>query len=431
MSRQNGESRRRLQRKPGGDKPDARAQTRTFQWGFASDVGNVRETNQDRFLIADPLFAVADGMGGHQGGETASTTALEALEGAYNPTGSTNDLCESIRKANTRVWEKSQTDDSLRGMGTTLTGIARLEGDTGYVLAVFNVGDSRTYCMHNDQFAQITRDHSFVEEMIQAGELTHEEAETHPRRNVLTRALGVDPNIEVDVIELDCNPGDRFLLCSDGLTKELGDDRIAAALRRFQDPAEAARDLVVQARLHGGHDNITVVIVDVIGDEDSVVEIRVPSRKQRGVQGTVLAPDPVEETHVSAPRVKIGTGVLAFLLAIALLLVGSFVMITWYARAAYFVKIDGDHLSVYRGQPEKVLWYRPSCVEKTNVTLTQVPESAIEELQHGKTTGDLEGAHDYIQSLLNQKSSEVNAIPTTTTTTTTTSSTQPTRVGKQ
>lgn len=395
---------------------------RTFQYGYATNVGNVRETNQDRYLIADPLFAVADGMGGHKGGETASATALEALEAVFKPNGTTSDLVDAVRKANAKVWEQSQRDENLRGMGTTLTGFARLTGDFGEaIIAVFNVGDSRTYCMHNDQFAQITRDHSFVEEMVQAGELTHEEAESHPRRNVLTRALGVDADVQVDVVELACNPGDRYLICSDGLTREVTDEKIAATLRRFQDPNEAARDLVVQARLNGGHDNITIVIVDVIGDEDHVVTIRTPSRLRKdGTPSAIVEPDPFEETHESAPRIKLGFRMLAFFLAMALLVVSALVMVTWYARSAYFVKTDGDRLVVYRGQPESILWFTPDREETTNVTTAQVPEYAIPVLQKGKKTGTLKGAHDYIQGLLDEKTASVNAIPTTTTTTTTT-----------
>lgn len=240
--------------------------------GSATDVGLVRSINQDHLLVADPLFAVADGMGGHAAGEVASETALDALLGAVGaepPSGhwTAAEIAEAVRTANQAVWEEAQANSDYRGMGTTLTALALVRDGDADRLAVANVGDSRTYRLRGDQLQQLTVDHSLVAELIAEGQIRPEEAETHPQRHVLTRALGVYPDVEVDVLVTDLRAGDRFVLCSDGLSREVSDAQIASVLRRLADATDAARELVATAKLHGGSDNITVVVVDV-GDAD-------------------------------------------------------------------------------------------------------------------------------------------------------------------
>ncbi len=227
--------------------------------GAATDVGRVREGNEDDYLVDDAmgLVAVADGMGGHRAGEVASATALEALRAAIN---AGQPLRDAIESANEAVFTKSLTDASLRGMGTTLTAGTLVAGGT---LLVGHVGDSRAYLLRDGELRQVTVDHSLVEELVRDGRLTPDEAAVHPQRSIITRALGVDASVEVDVYPVELAPGDRLLLCSDGLTGMVQFDAIAATLRREEDPARAATQLIDAANAAGGEDNITVVVVAV------------------------------------------------------------------------------------------------------------------------------------------------------------------------
>lgn len=372
-----------------------------FRAAYATDVGNVRDTNQDHFLIQDPLFAVADGMGGHRGGETASATALEALSDNFVQDGSATQLRLAIQTANTKVFQKSQFDSSLHGMGTTLTGIATVRDAEGLpILAVFNVGDSRTYCLRDGELTQLTRDHSFVEEMIQAGELTAEEAETHPRRNVLTRALGVEPDVPADVREILPRRGDRYLICSDGLTKELTEDVISATLRNLRSPHESATELVRLAKKSGGHDNITIVIADLSGTSQHEEEL-VKEQEKPNIETTD------EKTPKRASYVSMTTRITAFLVAVGLLLGLGYYAVHWYARSSYFVRADENVLVGYRGQPEKILWFNPTRDRVFSVTTDQVPEYALPELQSGKRVGSRAAAEAYVQALVEQRQSFV------------------------
>jgi PPM family protein phosphatase len=236
--------------------------------GSATDVGRVRNTNQDRLIISDDLFAVADGMGGHVGGEVAAALAVDALTAAFRHDASVAGLRHAVAVANGAVWNRSQHDDDLRGMGTTLTAAALTVGTDGRdVLGLANVGDSRAYLLSGGRVAQITADHSLAEEKVRHGELTEAEAAVHPHRHILTRALGVTPDVEVDLWEVHVRTGDRLLLCSDGLSNELDLSEIGRLLSSVKDPRRAARALVKAANDHGGGDNITVVVVDVLVGE--------------------------------------------------------------------------------------------------------------------------------------------------------------------
>jgi len=236
-----------------------------LQVGAATDIGQVRDHNEDGYLVDHDvgLIAVADGMGGHRGGEVASATALEALRVAF-VAGAPID--EAVDVANDAVHEQSIADPNLRGMGTTLT--AGSFDDEGH-LVLGHVGDSRAYLARDGELERVTTDHSLVEELIQAGELTPDEAERDPRRSMITRALGLEPSVVVDIIELDLRDGDRLLLCSDGLTTMVGEDDIASLLAEEPDAATAADRLVDAANAAGGVDNITVVVIDVVGDAAS------------------------------------------------------------------------------------------------------------------------------------------------------------------
>ena len=232
--------------------------TARIRVGAATDVGRVRDHNEDAYLVAEDLglIAVADGMGGHRGGEVASETALEALRIAFLAGAAIQD---AVSAANEAVHDQSVADPNLRGMGTTITAGALTEGS----LVLGHVGDSRAYLLREGRLQRVTTDHSLVEELIRAGELTEAEAEQDPRRSMITRALGLDSGVEVDLEEIILADGDRILLCSDGLTNMVSEKDLARHLVETSDPQDAARDLVDSANAAGGVDNITAVVIDV------------------------------------------------------------------------------------------------------------------------------------------------------------------------
>jgi serine/threonine protein phosphatase PrpC len=229
-----------------------------------TDVGRVRDHNEDGYLVDTDLglVAVADGMGGHRGGEVASATALDTLREAFTDSG---DLSAAVVAANDAVFERSSADDAVRGMGTTMTAAA-LEGER--TLLVGHVGDSRAYLWRDAALTRLTTDHSLVEELIAAGELTEEQAERDPRRSMITRALGLELGVAVDVVTVELQGGDRLLFCSDGLTTMIREAQTQAILAEAPEPGDAAHRLVEAANAAGGADNTTVLVVDVVEEDD-------------------------------------------------------------------------------------------------------------------------------------------------------------------
>jgi PPM family protein phosphatase len=278
--------------------------------GSASDVGRVRNVNQDLPLERSNLFAVADGMGGHVGGEVAARVAVETLDQAFERTQTVDGLREAFSEANAAVWHESQSNSDLRGMGTTLTAVALVNGPEGRdVLALANVGDSRAYVFSGGEMTQVTDDHSLAEERMRHGEMTEEEAAVHPQRHILTRALGVSPEVDTDMWELELGTGDRVLLCSDGLTNEVGSDEIADILGEVDDPGEAAQQLVEAANEHGGADNITVVVVDVqVGEEADGAAAKVTPLALAAPVPAATAAVPVVESSAPPSETANGAG---------------------------------------------------------------------------------------------------------------------------
>ena len=224
----------------------------------ASDVGRVRSDNQDLDLLAPPLIAVADGMGGHKGGGTASRMAVDALR-AVGSTSDPADLLTALRDANTAIATAADADPELEGMGTTATaGLV----DAG-VLYLVHVGDSRAYLARAGRMIQITDDHSIVAEMVRRGALSPSDAEQHPARHVITRARGVDTDVQIDALRVDLEPGDVVLLCTDGLSGPVDDDEILEVLEQSGSLQDAAKGLVARANAAGGPDNVTVVLARV------------------------------------------------------------------------------------------------------------------------------------------------------------------------
>jgi serine/threonine protein phosphatase PrpC len=271
-------------------------------YAVSSDTGRKRRRNEDSYVIAPPLFAVADGMGGAQAGEIASRLAAGALEETDLGAGSGEERVTSlIQEANRRVYERSNEDPSVSGMGTTIT--VALVGDTGVTIG--HVGDSRAYRYRDGSIEQITEDHSLVNELMKSGKLSPEEAETHPQRSVITRALGTDPDVDVDSFTLETQSGDVFLLCSDGLTTMVDDDSILGVLEQHRDDLDrATKSLVSAANRGGGEDNITVIAFAISDagetapmpavDEDTMENVAVPP----AVDTMVIPPDQVEQMFV-------------------------------------------------------------------------------------------------------------------------------------
>jgi len=269
----------------------------------ASDTGRKRRRNEDSYVIAPPLFAVADGMGGAQAGEIASKLAAAALEDTDSGALSGEDRVTSlIQEANRRVYERSNEDPNASGMGTTIT-VALVE-DTGVTIG--HVGDSRAYRYREGTIEQITEDHSLVNELMKSGKLSPEEAETHPQRSVITRALGTDPDVDVDSFRVEAHVGDVFLLCSDGLTTMVDDDDILGVLEKYHDDLDrATKSLVSAANRGGGEDNITVVAFAIsdggetaqmrtVDNEDTMENVIPPP----SVDTMVVPPDQVEHVFV-------------------------------------------------------------------------------------------------------------------------------------
>ena len=266
-----------------------------------SDTGRRRLRNEDAAVCDPPLFAVADGMGGAQAGELASHLAATALAERVRGIRGEDAVAELVQAANARVYRRAVEDPTAAGMGTTVT-VALFDGGSA-TIAIGHVGDSRAYRIRNGLLEQLTADHSLVAELVRSGRLTPEQAADHPHRSVITRALGTEASVDVDTVTMEAEPGDLYLLCSDGLTTMLGDDEILAVVDGAgREPDAVARQLIDAANRAGGEDNITVVVFEVEEGEpptDAVVppaderDADVPaapvSRRGAGKGGRVLA----------------------------------------------------------------------------------------------------------------------------------------------
>ncbi|HEC08976.1 MAG TPA: Stp1/IreP family PP2C-type Ser/Thr phosphatase, partial [Acidimicrobiales bacterium] len=280
-----------------------------LSWGGATHQGRVRTNNQDALYAEGGLFVVADGMGGHRGGEVASQVAVQAMSGAGH--GSLESLVAATRLANQAVWEMAADRPELKGMGTTLSAMSVIGDGNPPLLAMVNVGDSRVYRYRDGTLEQLTDDHSYVAELVRRGQIDPAEAAVHPYRNMLTRAIGVGESVEVDRWVIEPAAGDRYLLCSDGLVNEVEDSEIAATVGSSDDPSEIAGRLIEQANSHGGRDNITVVVIQIDAETSTasaapVVETTVESAEP-GATAVADGPPP-EPPAAGAPTAAAGGG---------------------------------------------------------------------------------------------------------------------------
>ena len=353
----------------------------------ASDVGRQRQGNEDSYFVRAPLFVVADGMGGAKAGEVASEMAVESFDRGLPDGSPAEALVQVIEDANRRIHDRSRAESQRAGMGTTVT--AAYVGEQEVTIA--HVGDSRAYLLREGRLERLTRDHSLVGELVARGKLTEEQAETHPQRSVITRALGPEPDVEVDVRSYHARDGDVFMVCSDGLTSMVAEAGVTAILEDAGSLDHAGRELIAAANDAGGRDNITVILFrleEVEGGEEPVAaeqetwEGDVP--QEGGRTGTMAVAKPrarlIEEPPRTAPAPKAGkrrrrvpVGVIALL--VVLLIVGAGL---WTAsRAVYFVGVDDQGaVAVYQGLPYEL----PFGLElydrfyTSGITLAQVAE---------------------------------------------------------
>jgi protein phosphatase len=268
------------------------------QYAVASDTGRKRRRNEDNYVVEPPLFAVADGMGGAQAGEVASKLAASALEGRDSDgLDGLARVTALIGEANRRVYDRATTDPSASGMGTTMT-VALVEGMT---VVIGHVGDSRAYLLRGERMEQLTEDHSLVNELLKSGKLSEEEALVHPQRSVITRAVGTDPDVDVDAFSIEAEDGDVLLICSDGLTDMVEDEGILDVLYRHRDDLDrAVKSLVAAANRGGGEDNITAIAFRVAsggGDETRQMPVVEPDEQTM----EALPPQPTVDTMVIPP----------------------------------------------------------------------------------------------------------------------------------
>jgi protein phosphatase len=258
------------------------------EYAGASDVGRQRETNEDALFVEPPLFAVADGMGGARAGEVASQMATQAFEDRDDSAGGPErQLTLIAQEANRRIYELAERDESRRGMGTTLTSAMVTENE----VAIGHVGDSRAYRFRDGALEQLTRDHSLVAELERTGQISPEAAEHHPQKSIITRALGPEPDVEVDTYTVPARAGDVFLICSDGLTGMVSDEELGAILRQAPALEDAAASLVRAANQSGGKDNITVILFRLGDDEEGEAEAGGELEAGETIAGQVSAED--------------------------------------------------------------------------------------------------------------------------------------------
>lgn len=334
--------------------------TTQLMWGARSDVGCVRSHNEDSYLVQSPLFCVCDGMGGHAAGEVASSIAVETIAKTAPHTADPALLGAAIEAANAAVIEAALNGLGKPGMGCTATA-AYIEGNT---IAIAHVGDSRAYLLHEGTLIRVTRDHSYVEELVDAGEITADEARVHPNRSVITRALGSDPAMYADHFSLNIEEGDRLILCSDGLSSMIPDGEIENIATQSSTAQICTDNLVDAALAAGGSDNCTVVVVDVV-DDGKLREIS--KRRRRNVIVVISA-------------------------IVALLALIGVIALASVANSVY-LGVKDDAVAIYKGVPNKVMDFELHWLEdETSVMLSDLPEDTQNRLREGIPQKSVEAA---------------------------------------
>ena len=388
--------------------------------GANSDVGRVRDGNEDSYLIQEPLFAVADGMGGHLAGDVASRTAIQTITEQTQDGVDIGpaDLERVVKMANAAIHEKASSDPSLHGMGTTCT-LLLLAGSE---IHIAHVGDSRAYLLHDGELSQLTEDHTLVGKMVKEGRLQPEEAERHPQRSIITRALGVDDEVDVDLLTIGIEEGDKVLICSDGLTSMIDAGAIQGVLLDNDDPQAAVDALIDLANDAGGEDNITAVLLSFDGGAGGMAAHAAESgtltqevstadvaRRQETVQPGASRNDvtgafqaPRTEPKKTRGSKRGARPVLATLILLAIVLGAAALAFKYLIveNSYYVAGNDEGRVAIYQGLPDEVLGMTfQEELETSNVMVDELPDFLVEDVEDAIETDSLDDARTTLANL--------------------------------
>ena len=348
--------------------------TTHLRWGARSDVGCVRSHNEDSYLVQSPLFCVCDGMGGHAAGEVASSIAVETIAKTAPHTADATLLGSAIEAANAAIIEAAVNGLGKPGMGCTATA-AYIEGG---IMAIAHVGDSRAYLLHEGSLIRVTRDHSYVEELVDAGEITADEARVHPNRSVITRALGSDPAMYADHFTLNIEEGDRLILCSDGLSSMVSDGEVETIATQSSTAQICTDNLVDAALAAGGGDNVTVIVVDLVDDG----KLRAIARKRKR------------------------NAILSLVAVLSALVLGGILTLFSISNSVYLGVKDGA-VAIYKGTPHSFMGIELNWLEdETSVMLSDLPEDTQHRLEEGIPQESVEEASETVSKYRKQISEE-------------------------
>ena len=335
----------------------------------ATNVGSVRQINEDTVKSGDSLVVVADGMGGHAAGEVASQMTADTISALFTEDPTLDGLEKAFAEANRQVLADAHENPERRGMGTTAIALGLVQHDDTTVPVIVHVGDSRAYQLRDGAIRQLTDDHSVAEEWVRQGRLTPEEAALHPQRHQLTRCVGIEDPMVVDVISVDAQPGDRILLCSDGLSNEVTDTELAEIAGGDTDLSSVVNTLVEAANAHGGRDNITVALIEF----DDVTVMSPPVRR---TSGESPQPQPVRSARPTPTRSRRtrtwwnSWRIWASVGALVATLVAAVLVLHWYTYSSVYIGNDQGVVALYQGQPGGVLWFEPVVLTPTDVSMS-------------------------------------------------------------
>jgi serine/threonine protein phosphatase PrpC len=383
----------------------------------ATDTGLVRQSNQDAVYVDDSLAIVADGMGGHAAGEVASEMTIEMLHAGFVENRTVEGLYNAINAANITVLNDARDNPNHFGMGTTVIALGLTVDDEGVTSPTLcHVGDSRAYQLRDGALRQLTDDHSVAEEWVRMGRLTPEEAAVHPRRHQLTRGVGVEEAIAVDVMSVHALAGDRLLLCSDGLSNELDSDTLARLSSAPFTLEEAVLQLVEAAKEAGGRDNITAVLLefDEVSEASTPIKRTISSITPPGARAATPTTPKRRRRHRMTWRTP------AALLLFAGVFVGAYLVVHWYAYSTYYLGNDAGTVAVFQGQPSGILWFKPIKVFDTNYHVSDLRSTDRIQLNQTIAEPTEAAALNYATYLCTQATSCGASTTTATSTTTTT-----------
>ena len=396
--------------------------------------GSVRGTNEDRCSADDWLLVVADGMGGHQAGEVASEITVSTIRNACTPAPvgdgrsdlahpHLSDLVKAVVDANSAIVRASLEDPAKQGMGTTVTALSVIvdptDSETPFALGLVNVGDSRAYVLRRGRLRQVSRDHSFVQDLVDQGQITKEEARNHPRRNIVTRALGIEPDVRVDSAKLPLIKGDRFLLCSDGLVDEIDDEHIEQILKQHTETQTAADALLQAANDNGGRDNITVIVSDVLEggelsqpteeyDIDALFDADEITSELAAIEVDAdPGHEPTPPEDIKSGKVRRSSRQRRFMrsaistLAIALIVVSMSITSAWI-RSGYSVSFtESGTVMIYRGRD--LLWFSPTEEAPGQFRREELDSLSVNMVEENRHFKSLDDAAQFVQSLTTVK----------------------------